>query len=633
MFCTKCGKQLHDEDIFCAHCGNRVRAEEPKETVTDSRYSDIVFNPPFKLEAQQRVEEFAENDQQYSREPKKESISFNWDLDGFAGNKPKEEEDFKFNWDDVLDKKKDTRDVDVEKIVPKQEEKPEEPEETEKHVIVSEEPKKEDKQTGALSIEELEKELFGEAPSYVSQDAERELEMTLQYKPGSFEEPRDKFNTYNAKRDAFQELLDRERAHIEKLEKEHKSQWGELTSSDEKADQKPKEPPTFEDIFVEPELLHGNHLQEVETVLPPATAEIVIEDLDVAEVNEEADVQNDMDNEFEENVIAIPLVTEELGKVEEEAAETESDEDCPFRDEFSDESPNESDNGGGLQFEEELTQEEKTKLRFSDVFPSEDINYYSDVIDDGDDDSGEEKEEEDKPEQIQQSEQQEYEDDEEDEVEKKRVPFLKVIIIILAILVAAEVVIIGAKVIAPESGFSKGVDKFVSSVTGIFGGGEQEQIENDPSQEPAVTTTYITEYINGFSTKAHNIGSISEDNHLKYSLDSSYAFEQIAQTKDFQNDVWKKDDDGKEITFGQAIVESIITHYNSLRDNNALAEGLVGVNKLEIGEIRALDSDYYVLNKVTYAKEDGSEVVKHETTHLTSSNEAVAVKEVKEEAL
>jgi hypothetical protein len=57
------------------------------------------------------------------------------------------------------------------------------------------------------------------------------------------------------------------------------------------------------------------------------------------------------------------------------------------------------------------------------------------------------------------------------------------------------------------------------------------------------------------------------------------------------------------------------------------------VNKLEIGEIRALDSDYYVLNKVTYAKEDGSEVVKHETTHLTSSNEAVAVKEVKEEAL
>ena len=54
MFCTKCGKQLHDEDIFCAHCGNRVRAEEPKETVTDSRYSDIVFNPPFKLEAQQR---------------------------------------------------------------------------------------------------------------------------------------------------------------------------------------------------------------------------------------------------------------------------------------------------------------------------------------------------------------------------------------------------------------------------------------------------------------------------------------------------------------------------------------------------------------------------------------------------
>ena len=45
MFCTKCGKELYDGDKFCAYCGAAVR--EPKL----AKYDDVVFNPPFKIEA------------------------------------------------------------------------------------------------------------------------------------------------------------------------------------------------------------------------------------------------------------------------------------------------------------------------------------------------------------------------------------------------------------------------------------------------------------------------------------------------------------------------------------------------------------------------------------------------------
>ena len=117
MFCTKCGSKLHDGDVFCAQCGTRVRKEETGQN--ESRYSDVVFNPPFKLEAQRRTEEISQGIKEYSSEPKRESVDFNWNLDGFPGNRlSRADEDFKFNWDDVIEKRNRNREVDLEKIVP-----------------------------------------------------------------------------------------------------------------------------------------------------------------------------------------------------------------------------------------------------------------------------------------------------------------------------------------------------------------------------------------------------------------------------------------------------------------------------------------------------------------------------------
>jgi hypothetical protein len=114
MFCTKCGKELYDGDRFCAHCGAEVRETRR------SKYDDVVFNPPFKVEAQRRTEEILRSNEEPKAEVKKETVSFDWNLDGFPSARPRKTEAVDFNWDSVLEKKKESRTVSVEKIQPAQ---------------------------------------------------------------------------------------------------------------------------------------------------------------------------------------------------------------------------------------------------------------------------------------------------------------------------------------------------------------------------------------------------------------------------------------------------------------------------------------------------------------------------------
>ena len=80
MFCTKCGKRLYDGDSFCAHCGAKVRDEllfkkEIKSAPRTTRYDEVVFNPPFKREAERRTQNIEAEAERYSTEPSRERIS------------------------------------------------------------------------------------------------------------------------------------------------------------------------------------------------------------------------------------------------------------------------------------------------------------------------------------------------------------------------------------------------------------------------------------------------------------------------------------------------------------------------------------------------------------------------------
>ena len=588
MFCTKCGKKLYDGDAFCAHCGAKVREEllfktEPTTTPKASKFEDVVFNPPFKAEAERRTQAIEESVSPYSSEPKREKVSFDWNLDGFPAAERKKNDEFEFNWDAVIEKKKETKAVSVEKILP------------EFGLKIEEEvkPQVEEKETEeeTLSIEDLERALFGEE-EYVPVDTELPG-MTVEYKSIGKKREQD-FFTYNAQRDAFQELLDKEKARVEALENERQAQWEEITPADGEVEYVPKKALDFEEVFKEPKLVPK--AKEVAVVLPPLTARVMADeeepDYEVALPPLTARVE-DLEPEYQ--VVLPPLTARVEVEASELCVEEEKMEECPFPGEEPEE------------HKEELAEEatcEKTKLRYSDVFPA---GAFDIVSDDKRDKRAQE----------------EVEDDDDDDDEKGGNKFIKFLIALLTIVVVLEIGVIGVKFLAPDSKIALTVDSLMDKVIGMFSD-EEDQPEVDLKE------THFETYVSTLGNGAANVGSVSYDENLKFDLNKTYSFDQIAQTNEFKDVAWNGQEDK---TNGYYIVEAVVSYYNTWKANHQDDETVVGVNKVVIGEVRSSNNGYYVLNKVAYAAIEGDVLEKTEIVYLEPSQDKIIVKEVKEEAI
>ncbi len=105
MFCNKCGKELNRDDKFCSRCGSRVQQENSFE------YEEVIFNPPFKVEAEQAAIKEEEVHIQQSPEKKKfATIDFSWDVSAYpteetikSNSKPR---DVVFDWSSPIGAKK-----------------------------------------------------------------------------------------------------------------------------------------------------------------------------------------------------------------------------------------------------------------------------------------------------------------------------------------------------------------------------------------------------------------------------------------------------------------------------------------------------------------------------------------------
>ena len=115
MFCTKCGKELYPGDRFCAYCGAEVRNHEKP------RYEDIVFNPPFKIEAEKKTQEILQAVAQPQEAPTPKqtaSVAFDWELEDTPRRKSQKTDDVDFNWESVLERRNlsRTQEINIEKI-------------------------------------------------------------------------------------------------------------------------------------------------------------------------------------------------------------------------------------------------------------------------------------------------------------------------------------------------------------------------------------------------------------------------------------------------------------------------------------------------------------------------------------
>lgn len=664
MFCTKCGNPLHDGDKFCAHCGAKVREDIAREASDSQKYEEVVFNPPFRQEAERRTKQLTEEGP-YSKEPKKESVHFDWNLDGFPDRDSKKDDDFELNWEAVIERRREPKPVTVEKILPEDREESDAEEKTAEISgqintgEISSDHRKEDlyedeiKKEEPLSIADLERELFG-------QDAMDEMKAdekgtTIQYSRTSLPKEKDQFFTYNAKKDAFQELLDREKSRIEEMESRRKTEWEEITPEDS-ISREVKEPPKFEEVFIEPETPLVAPLKEVAVVVPPLTAAVMADEepemKDGTGAAEDSLTQRSGREESlsgEEKAAAVGAAVSMAASIAasetadalsgSEIEETEDKED-KTEDKEEDVSSNGEDFTGDadaadLGEDDEKTEEdapseeeeqppfreekEKTKLRYSDVFPL-------DSFDSDDSGSGDDGGSDVLPSKKEVMPADDYDDDDDEEYKGNKV--VKVLIVILAVIVAIELVIIGAKAIAPDSGFSKAVDQFMSKVTSVFTGDDEEQPQTEETKEE---NSYMYQYVSELAETGDKIGTVTYQPDLKYDLNKTYSFEQIGQTQAFDNGS-ASSAQGQEDTYGKAIVEAVIGYYNGWQDRNQ-DENLVGINSLEIGEIRSGTDEYYVLNKITFAAADGSTVTSYQTVRLAGTDNGIIVDEVKEETV
>lgn len=552
MFCTKCGKELYEGDKFCAFCGAEVRNH------TASKNDEVVFNPPFKLEARKKTEEIlkATEERKQEEKAKKETIAFDWNLEGFPSERPKKTEDVDFNWDSVLERRNRYNPEPAQPAEPPMWLKREEPKRETEPVAPTVEkiefpepkaeiewPAKEKEEENVMSVEELEKELFG----------------NLDYKPD------DRFRTFNQKNSEFQELLDKERERVQSLEEEYNKQLAEMDytwvpevfKEKQKIEQAQKHEPSI------PEPIRPAQPSEPETPIEP---EAPTEPETTAELQGST---KDTQDKKEEPVL--------IGVVQ------------PWTPHTVDLT--------------EAVPSEKEKLRYSDIFPRvgtpDNGNGGVDMLFDGD-------------------------DDEEEPIKKHT--FLKVIITLLVIALVVEGAILAIKFIAPESKASQMINNAIFKVADIFTG--KETPENNDVQQTEVKDVYISNIVTEKSADVKTIGSVIYNPELVYDNSKIYSFEEISSADEFVDAEWQ----GMSATYGEKLLETIINHYDGWIETNK-DKSLVGINTLEIGEIKTGQTGFYTLCRVTYAGADGSEITDVQTVYTVISNELMVINEIKEETL
>lgn len=220
-----------------------------------------------------------------------------------------------------------------------------------------------------------------------------------------------------------------------------------------------------------------------------------------------------------------------------------------------------------------------------------------------------------------------FRDDDDDEEEKEKGGCLKVIAIFLCILVVIELAILGVQYFAPDSQAGKMIDQGYQYIVNLLSGSEAPEEDAE-----AGAASEIENIISAQMNLNQNIVSVTENKALLFEEDEDYGYAEMADTYAFQNSPWYDKEDGTSVTFGDAIVGTLIQYYSALPDkmngvNNDIVDfvdntsdfyeevdaiesetdkGYV-IKQLEIGEIRTGGSGFYVLASVTIADNQDEE--------------------------
>ena len=668
MFCKECGKLLGSSDKFCPECGTKVTVERPKAAPLE---------PMFFVE--KREEPVVE------KKPKKvvHHDEFNWDLAGFPTEKRKTEA-VDFDWASVLEDK-------VRQASPKPVEVKPEPavkeeplghmpktveellaalpdnileiveEAVEEEPVVEEAVEEVESATDDLAEAAFDEEAFEEeeAEDGTAEEVEiKSLEQIIEdFGAGPMDEPTrlidkaqmkadsvDRFYVFSKKQAEYQNMLDQEYDKIQNSLQEKEE--GEPTPTvEEILAGTPVEEPATDTVGaveeVETEVTEEEELTVAEVAVEEPAAEEAEEAVEeitvvpVAEVKElelvaiawsmppvgivvETPVEKapktagkdtlmqeqrvlmaELEKLMPEGVEADPVKEEPTEDVAVEAVEELKAEPAPSKDEEL----------------EEPEAPQKGTLTFADIFNDE--------------------------------------EDEDDEV-KKGGGCLKFIAIVLIILVIIELGILGIQHFAKDSEAAKMINQTYGKIVNMISGTEEPET---PVEEVPAEPSELELLITAQKEKNTNIGEIVENNALVFEADQDYGYEELADTYAFKNSLWYEAEDGKDVTYGDEIIGTLIQYYSALPDKindvnkdvldyvdntTALYEELdqiegdetrgYAINRLEIGEIKTGQKGFYAMVNITSAdKLQPEETQQKQIVYLEAnpSEKVIKMKETK----
>ena len=225
--------------------------------------------------------------------------------------------------------------------------------------------------------------------------------------------------------------------------------------------------------------------------------------------------------------------------------------------------------------------------------------------------------------------------DEDENTKPKKHIVGNTIIILLILLILFEGSVLAAKLLAPDSSYAHLTDGIIEKVMDLVSGNKgSDSAEPAPAPseegEDQDVESYYPSMVAKLADNATTIGEITYNEDLTYSSLTDTAFDGVLDLDVLEDSDWIENDEGGMVTYAEAIYDSIIAYYDSWLSGNT-DENLVGINSLELGEIRHDDEGYYALSRVTYADKDGGSYDVLQTCYLTVNGNSMFIEKISEE--
>lgn len=569
MFCKECGKSINDDSKFCSYCGSKV------EPIDKMQSFENFSNEANNLHEVQQKTAGRTDSQTPEKSIKdinlKRAANFNWDLDGFPSDDQRKEKKVSIDWDDVL--MSGNQDNDSTKI--RRDTKG----------------RKTDSFFFATKINDSDKSVQNnddvDLQSFLFEDKTNNQDFSGK-SDADFVENGDsvavnKFYTFNKKNEEFQRLLDKE---YEKLKnddgfQEIEDDEKEFCTSDDSSSEAKKggeESELDSPIFLKPRS-NGDISGEVEN-----SGVGVLEDGDrpkeagngehiPSERNgSEGDIEVKNDGDENDSIISEPEGVE----LQEGQADSQSE---PSEDELKSKR-----NRRGR-----ADNRSKTKFDFHAIFDDEDVIDSSNII--------KQKKTHKKDDELienvklNDSKDEDQVTDEEDKPKSKGKKILSILFYIILIIV---ILILGIKLVAPDSSLAINIDRAYETVIDKITG-------KTPKGAQVEESKTIEDWIADASSANQNISKIESDPEIKVDI-TNKDFKGMDASKPFSDSIWYTTDDGQDVYYGGDIVKAVVAYYSDL---NTSSGGIndTKIDHLKIGEIRTGEFGFFVATSFNDDKE------------------------------